>query len=188
LKAENKNHTGTEEYNYFQGVLFPANEVQILAYNRVVKDLNGLSDGEFLKRVDTEFEITPDADPAPAEQGLISMYLGGKWYGLKLRKEVTKPIRAIDGLDISVLHDRLLAPVLEIEDLRTNHSIDFVGGGRGTDELRRLVDEGHAAVAFSMFPISIEDLIQISDGGEIMPPKSTWFEPKLRDGLLSHLI
>ncbi len=188
LRAENRNHAGSEEYNYFQGVLFPATEVQILPYNRVVKDLNGLSAKAFLNRVETEFEITPQADPAPPEQGSMSMYLDGTWYGLKLRKEVTKPIRAIDGLDVSVLQEKLLAPVLEMEDLRTDDRIDFVGGVRGTDELARLVDEGQAAVAFSMFPITVEDLMQISDGGEVMPPKSTWFEPKLRDGLLSHLI
>lgn len=188
LKAENQNHSGAEEYNYFQGVLFPASEVQILPYNRVVKGLNGLSTKAFVKRVETEFEITPQADPTPPEPGSISMYVDGTWYGLKLRKEVTKPIRAIDGLDVSILQEKLLGPVLEIEDIRTDERIDFVGGIRGTAELARLVDEGQATVAFSMFPISVEDLMQISDGGEIMPPKSTWFEPKLRDGLLSHLI
>lgn len=188
LRSENKEHTGNEEYNFFQCVLFPADEVRILPYNRIVTELNGLSPDEFLKRVEAEFEVTPDAEPSPAGRGLMSMYLDGRWYGLILRKEVTKPIRIIDGLDVSTLQEKLLGPILEIEDLRTDPRIDFVGGIRGIEELERLVDSGRAVVAFSLFPTTVEDLMQISDAGEIMPPKSTWFEPKLRDGLLSHLI
>jgi uncharacterized protein (DUF1015 family) len=188
LAEANKDHTGNEEYNFFQCVLFPAGQVKILPYNRVLKQLNGLSSSEFLEKVEEEFEITPDGNAEPAARGLMSMYLDGRWYGLRLRKEVTKPIRAIDGLDVSILQDKLLAPVLEIEDIRTDPRIDFVGGIRGVAELERLVDSGKAVVGFSLFPTTVEDLMHISDAGEIMPPKSTWFEPKLRDGLLIHLI
>ncbi|MEP7271597.1 MAG: DUF1015 family protein [Acidobacteriota bacterium] len=188
LRAQNKDHTGNEEYNFFQCVLFPADEVRILPYNRTIKSLNGMSPEEFLTRVEVEFEITSDADPTPPARGLMSLYINGRWFGLRLRKEVTKPIRIIDGLDVSILQDKLLAPTLEIEDLRTDQRIDFVGGIRGTEELERLVNNGTAVAAFSLFPTTVEDLMQISDAGEIMPPKSTWFEPKLRDGLLSHLI
>ena len=188
LSAANKDHNGTEEYNFVQCVLFPSDQVKILAYNRVVRELNGISKEDFLKQVEIEFEITPDANPEPTERGHVSMYLDGGWYGLRLRKEVTKPIRAIDGLDVSILQDKLLAPVLEIDDIRTDPRIDFVGGIRGVKELERLVDSGAAVVGFSLFPTTVDDLMQISDAGEIMPPKSTWFEPKLRDGLLSHLI
>lgn len=188
LRSASKDHSGNEEYNFFQCVLFPADQVRILPYNRVIKVLNGLTPEDFLKKVEVEFEITPDDRPQPPARGLMSMYLGGRWYGLRLRKEVTKPIRIIDGLDVSILQDKLLAPVLEIEDVRTDQRIDFVGGIRGVAELARLVDSGKAVVAFSLYPTTVEDLMKISDAGEIMPPKSTWFEPKLRDGLLSHLI
>jgi uncharacterized protein (DUF1015 family) len=116
------------------------------------------------------------------------MYLNGRWYGLKLRSDVTKRLRVIDRLDVSVLQDLLLAPVLGVQDLRADKRIDFIGGGRGTEELERLVNSGRFAVAFSLHPTTVDDLMEISDAGEIMPPKSTWFEPKLRDGLLSHLI
>lgn len=188
LQSKNSNHTGNEEYNFFECVLFPANQVRILAYNRTVGQLNGLSGEQFLRRLDTEFEVTPDSEPVPPTAGLFSMYLDGRWYGLRLRKEVTKPIRVIDGLDVSILQDKLLAPLLGIDDPRSDKRLDFVGGVRGTDELKRLVDSKRAAVAFSLFPTTVEELMQTSDAGEIMPPKSTWFEPKLRDGLLSHLI
>jgi uncharacterized protein (DUF1015 family) len=188
LAAGNKQHTGKEEYNFFQCVLFPADQVKILPYNRVVRQLNGLTNVEFLTKVEVEFEITPDAPAEPPARGLISMYLDGRWYGLRLRKEVTKPIRAIDGLDVSILQDKLLAPVLDIEDVRTDPRIDFVGGIRGIKEIERIVNSGKAVAGFSLFPTTVEDLMQISDAGEIMPPKSTWFEPKLRDGLLIHLI
>jgi uncharacterized protein (DUF1015 family) len=188
LASGNKEHTGNEEYNFFQCVLFPADQVKILPYNRVVRQLNGLTNEEFLKKIEVEFEVTPDAPAEPPARGLMSMYLGGRWFGLNLRKEVTKPIRAIDSLDVSILQDKLLAPVLEIEDVRTDPRIDFVGGIRGVGEIERIVDSGKAVVGFSLFPTTVDDLMHISDVGEIMPPKSTWFEPKLRDGLLIHLI
>ena len=126
--------------------------------------------------------------PAPTEHGNISMYLGGKWYGLKLKPEATQPLSIIDRLDVSVLQDRVLAPILGIADVRTDKRIDFIGGIRGTAELERWVDSGQAVVTFSMFATTLDELMVVSDANEIMPPKSTWFEPKLRDGLLSHLI
>jgi len=150
--------------------------------------LNGYSVEDFMKEVERQFEITPDAPAAPSQPGRFSMYLAGRWYGLKLNNEVTRPLDVIDQLDVSILQNRLIAPVLAIQDLRTDKRIDFIGGIRGTAELERLVNSGKAAVAFSMYPTTLDDLMNVSDAGEIMPPKSTWFEPKLRDGLLSHLI
>ncbi len=188
LQKQNQNHTGNEEYNFFQCVLFPADQLRILAYNRVVKDLNGYSPDDFLKEVEREFEVRLDVDPIPRKHNRFAMYLGGRWYGLKLKSDVTRRFKATDRLDVSVLQDLLLAPVLGVQDPRTDKRIDFVGGIRGARELERLVNEGKAAVAFSMYPTSLDELMEISDAGEIMPPKSTWFEPKLRDGLLSHLI
>lgn len=188
LRANNPNHTGNEEYNFFQCVLFPADQLRILAYNRVVKDLNGYSQADFLKEVEREFEIRENVDPIPQKHNRFAMYLSGRWYGLKLRGDVTKKMKVTDRLDVSVLQDSLLAPVLGIQDPRTDKRIDFVGGIRGARELERLVNEGKAAVGFSLYPTTLNELMEISDAGEIMPPKSTWFEPKLRDGLLSHLI
>ena len=188
LQKQNPNHKGDEEYNFFQCVLFPSDQVRILAYNRAVKDLNGYSPEDFLKEVEREFEIRLDVDPIPRKHNRFAMYLGGHWYGLKLQNDVTKRFKVTDRLDVSVLQDLLLAPVLGVQDPRTDKRIEFVGGIRGTRELERLVDSGKFAVAFSMYPTSLDELMEISDAGEIMPPKSTWFEPKLRDGLLSHLI
>ena len=188
LKETGFSFIGNEEYNFFQCVLFPDNQLQILPYNRVVKDLNGLSKDEFLSRVRESFLVAKDATPSPKARDEWSMYLDGRWYGLALRPDVTRPTGAVESLDVSILQDRLLAPILGIKDIRTDKRIDFVGGIRGTAELERLVNEGKAAVAFSLFATTIDDLLKVSDAGEIMPPKSTWFEPKLRDGLLSHEI
>jgi uncharacterized protein (DUF1015 family) len=188
LRSQNIAHTGAEEYNFFQCVIFPSDELRILPYNRAVKDLNHYSPEDFLKEVGAEFEITPDADPRPTKRNHFSMYINGRWYGLKLKGEVTKRIKMADRLDVSALQNELLAPILGIQDVRTDKRIDFIGGVRGTQELERLVDSGRFAVAFSLYPTTIDELIEVSDAGEIMPPKSTWFEPKLRDGLLSHLI
>jgi uncharacterized protein (DUF1015 family) len=188
LRAQNIAHTGNEEYNFFQCVIFPSDELHILPYNRVVKDLNHYSTEDFLKEVESAFEIRPDADPRPAKRNNFSMYLNGRWYGLKLKGEVTRRIKIADRLDVSALQNEMLAPILGIQDIRTDKRIDFIGGVRGTQELERLVDSGRFAVAFSLYPTTIDELMEISDAGEIMPPKSTWFEPKLRDGLLSHLI
>lgn len=188
LQAQNPQHTGEEEYNFFQCVIFPADQLQILPYNRAVKDLNGHTRAEFLDALQFTFHVTEGAAPAPTEHGNYAMYLGGKWYGLRLKLDATQPLGVINRLDVSVLQDRLLAPILGIADPRTDKRIDFIGGIRGTAELERLVNEGSAAVAFSMFATSLDELMMVSDANEIMPPKSTWFEPKLRDGLLSHLI
>lgn len=188
LKEQSFGHTGDEEYNFFLTVIFPDDQLQILPYNRVVKDLNGQSRDEFLGRVKQVFSVTDDGTPKPAQPGTWSMYLDGKWYELGLQSEVKKPGGLVDSLDVSVLQDRLLDPILGIKDVRTDKRIDFVGGLRGTKELERLVDGGKAAVAFSLHATTVEDLIRVSDAGEIMPPKSTWFEPKLRDGLLIHVI
>jgi uncharacterized protein (DUF1015 family) len=188
LRSQNIAHTGDEEYNFFQCVIFPSDELRILSYNRVVEDLNHYSPEDFLKEVESEFEITPDADPRPTKRNHFSMYLNGRWYGLKLKAAVTKRIKVADRLEVSVLQNELLTPILGIQDVRTDKRIDFIGGVRGTQELERLVDSGRFAVAFSLYPTTLDELMEISDAGEIMPPKSTWFEPKLRDGLLSHLI
>ncbi|HEU4766710.1 MAG TPA: DUF1015 family protein [Pyrinomonadaceae bacterium] len=181
-------HTGDEDYNYFLTVIFPDSQLQILAYNRIVKDLNGMSKDEFLDAVRRQFTISERAEPSPEQRGNWSMYLDGKWYGLQLSPEATLPTGTVQSLDVSVLQDRLLDPVLGIKDVRTDKRIDFVGGLRGTKELERLVNEGKAAVAFSMHPTTVAELLMVSDANEIMPPKSTWFEPKLRDGLLIHSI
>lgn len=188
LQSQNPNHTGEEEYNFFQCVIFPDDQLRILPYNRAVKDLNGHTPEAFLEALQFSFQITENAAPSPTERGHFAMYLGGKWYGLKLKPEATQPLSIIDRLDVSILQDRLLSPILGIADPRTDKRIDFIGGIRGTEELERLVNNGQAAVAFSMFATTLEELMAVSDANEIMPPKSTWFEPKLRDGLLSHLI
>lgn len=188
LREQSFTHTGNEDYNYFLTVIFPDSQVQILAYNRVVRDLNGLSKEAFLEAIKQQFTITQNANPEPPERGHWSMYLDGHWYGLTLSPSATLPASTVSSLDVSVLQDRLLDPVLGIKDVRTDKRIDFVGGLRGTKELERLVDEGKAAVAFSMYPTTVSELLMVSDANEIMPPKSTWFEPKLRDGLLIHTI
>ena len=179
---------GNEEYNFFQCVLFPDKQLQILPYNRIVRDLNELSPKEFLARIHESFVVTETAAASPAERGQWSMYLDGRWYGLTLPSDATTPSGVVESLDVSILQDRLLDPILGIKDIRTDKRIDFVGGIRGTEELEELVNDGKAAVAFSLYPTTIEDLLRVSDAGEIMPPKSTWFEPKLRDGLLIHQI
>ncbi len=188
LKEQSFAHTGKEDYNYFLTVIFPDSQVQILAYNRTVLDLNGLTPEQFLDEIRTQFTITENATPEPPARGNWSMYVGGKWYGLQLSPAATLPTGTVAALDVSILQDRLLDPILGIKDVRTDKRVDFIGGLRGTKELERLVDEGKAAVAFSLFPTTVEELLMVSDANEIMPPKSTWFEPKLRDGLLIHTI
>ena len=188
LKEQSFAHTGKEDYNYFLTVIFPDSQVQILAYNRTVHDLNGLTKEEFLDEIRSQFTITENASPEPAQRGHWSMYLDGKWYGLQLSPAATQPAGTVQSLDVSILQDRLLDPILGVKDVRTDKRVDFIGGLRGTKELERLVDEGKAAVAFSLFPTTVAELLMVSDANEIMPPKSTWFEPKLRDGLLIHTI
>ena len=191
-RAELKEHgfafIGTEEFNFFLAVMFPDNQLQILPYNRVVRDLNGLSREDFLRQVGQTFEVSRNGAPAPPSRGQWSMHLGGQWYGLSLPAKAPRPVGTVAALDVSILQDRLLDPILGIKDIRTDKRVDFVGGIRGPEELQALVNQGRAAVAFSLYPTTIEDLLRVSDAGEIMPPKSTWFEPKLRDGLLVHCI
>ncbi|MCH8032933.1 MAG: DUF1015 domain-containing protein [Bacteroidetes bacterium] len=191
-RKANPNHTGKEEYNYFIAVIFPGEQLHIMPYNRVIFDLNGNSKEEFLNKVSEKFELQKSAKKDPTARRSFGMYLDGEWYGLKARDSVlasnSLSISVGAKLDASILQNFLLNPVLGIEDQRTSNRIDFIGGIRGTMELEKLVDMGKAAVAFSMFPVSIDDLMNISDAGEVMPPKSTWFEPKLRDGLLTYMI
>jgi len=188
LKEQSFSNSGNEEYNFFLTVIFPHDQLQILPYNRVVKDLNGHSKEEFLSSLQQAFLISDQGNPSPAERGHWSMYFDRQWYGLALQQNGARPSSAVSSLDVAILQDQLLDPILGIKDVRTDKRIDFVGGLRGTKELERLVDEGKAAVAFSLFPTTVEDLLRVSDAGEVMPPKSTWFEPKLRDGLLIHTI
>jgi uncharacterized protein (DUF1015 family) len=177
------------EADTFLAVAFPDNQVQILPYNRVVKDLGGLAIDDFLKAVRARFEIGP-GPATPVRKHDIAMYVGGVWYTLTARRPAAAHGAAeiTSALDVTVLQEDLLGPVLGIGDIRTDTRIEFVGGARGTRELERFVQSGSAAVAFSMYPIGVDDLMTVSDAGAIMPPKSTWFEPKLRDGLLIHVI
>ncbi|MGI9108329.1 MAG: DUF1015 domain-containing protein, partial [Pyrinomonadaceae bacterium] len=189
LRDKNPQHTGDEEYNRFLTVIFPSDQMQILPYNRVVRDLHGMSPEEFLAAVGEKFHIEEGTAVVP-ERGSWSMYLKQRWYKLSLLDGAPEmqPDDPTVALDVSVLQDRLLDPILGIKDVRTDKRIDFVGGIRGTAELEKLVNEGRAQVAFSLSPTTIEDLLKVSDANGIMPPKSTWFEPRLRDGLLIHQI
>lgn len=184
--AQNPNHTGNEAYNYFMAVHFPDNQLQIIDYNRVVKDLNGLNPSEFLEKIDENFGITQISGSIVKPEKLhdFSMYLDGKWYGLTAKKPTYNDDSPIDSLDVSVLSKYILEPILNIINLRTDTRIDFVGGIRGLSELSKRVDSGEMAVAFALFPVSMNQLMNIADTGNIMPPKVTWFEPKLRSGLV----
>jgi uncharacterized protein (DUF1015 family) len=179
-----------EEYNYVIAGMFPDTDLRIMPYNRIVRDLNNLSEEEFWQRLKENFTVSETDDAKPEKRGEICVYLGGKWRKIHLgttanSSDEENPHHA---LDVSILQEHILEPILGIEDIQTDKRIEFIGGIRGTDELERLVDAGKAKIAFSMYPTSIEDLFEVSDAGGIMPPKSTWFEPKLRDGLLIHLI
>lgn len=182
-RERNPAHTGSEDYNWFLSVLFPAGELKILPYNRVVLDLNGLRPAEALARIEARFGLVKGASPAPAGPGEVSLYLGGAWHGLRCPADPAAD--PVARLDVSVLQEKLLAPIFGIDDPRTSKRIDFVGGIRGTGELVRRVDKGGGA-AFSMHPVTVAQLMDIADAGQIMPPKSTWFEPKLRSGLFIH--
>ncbi|MBK9156465.1 MAG: DUF1015 domain-containing protein [Chloracidobacterium sp.] len=188
LKESNPGHTGEEDYNFMMAGIFPSEDLSILAYNRVVRDLNGHSPEQLLEQLASTFIVDHDAGREPKERGRFSMYLDGKWYGLRYNVNYFREPDPLERLDVEILQKNVLGPILGIGDPRTDERISFVGGGRGIDELERLVNNGDFAVAFSMFPTTMEDLFAISDAGEIMPPKSTWFEPKLKDGLLVHLI
>ena len=178
--------TGGEEFNFFLSVIFPDNELAILPYNRAVKDLNGYTEDLFMDRLYRSFDVKDDGFKTPVKRGNISMYFKGRWYTLA----PLFPIKddPVDSLDVKILQDHLLQPILGIDNPRTDERIKFIGGIRGTRELEKLVDSGENAVAFSMYPTSIHELMKVADAGKIMPPKSTWFEPKLRDGLLVHSI
>ncbi len=177
---------GEEEFNFYLSVLFPEDQLHIMDYNRLVKDLNGMSEGEFLSSLAEKFDIEPcNAAVKPNAAHTFGMYLGGKWYLLKAKDCIIKD-DAVDGLDVSILQNEVLLPLLGIGDARTDKRIDFVGGIRGIEELERRVDSGEMYLAFSMYPTSMEELLRVADEGKIMPPKSTWFEPKLRSGIFIH--
>jgi uncharacterized protein (DUF1015 family) len=178
---------GPGEHERFLAVAFPDTQMQVLPYHRVVRDLQGQSAEAFRAALAQRFAVTAGGPATPARKGIIAMYLAGAWWSVDLGP-VPPGLTPDAGLDVSRLQDGILTPLLGIADIRTDKRIDFVGGIRGTGELERLVDSGQFAVAFSLFPVSVDDLMRISDAGGIMPPKSTWFEPKLRDGVLSHLV
>ncbi|MFZ2490209.1 MAG: DUF1015 family protein [Thermoanaerobaculia bacterium] len=182
-RAGNPNPTGDESYESFMAVLFPHDQLKILDYNRVVKDLAGMTEEQFLARVAERFDVAPATERAPGKPATFGMFLGGKWFSLTAKPGSFPASDPIGSLDVSILQENLLAPVLGIQDVRTDKRIDFVGGIRGMDELERRVKNGWA-VAFSLYPTSLEQLMSVADAGRIMPPKSTWFEPKLRSGLL----
>ena len=185
-KSANPDHTGEEDYNWFLAVNFPASQLKILPYNRLVFDLNGHSNEDFLEKVKAVATVTEDVDPSPDQVGKVSMFFNNRWYGLKF--EPDESLDPVSRLDISRLQDSILDPILGIDDPRTSTRIDFVGGIRGTEELEKRVGQGDGPVAFSMYPVTVEQLMDIADAGQTMPPKSTWFEPKLRSGLFIHTI
>lgn len=185
MKASNPNHTGKEEYNFFLAVSFPDDQVKILPYNRVIKKLP-VNKKVFLASLEKIFDFEPKASPSPIKKGQVSLYMSSKWITLSFKPEQSSANNPIDSLDVSLLQNKVLNPLLGIKDPRTDKNIDFVGGIRGTKELERLVDSAKADCAFSMYPVLIEEVLAIADNGEIMPPKSTWFEPKLRSGLFVH--
>ena len=188
-RERNPAHRGTEEYNFFVGALFPHTQARIMDYNRVVKGLNGLSQEELSRRIEANFEVTPDFEAkSPSRPHEFGMYLKGKWLRLRMKEERFGQRELIETLDVWLLQDQLLSPVLGIQDQTTDKRIKFVGGVRGVAELERLVNSGEFDVAFSMVPPALKDLMDISDAGQIMPPKSTWFEPKLLSGVFVHLL
>ncbi|MBD3616777.1 MAG: DUF1015 domain-containing protein [Gracilimonas sp.] len=180
MASQNPGHTGKEEYNYFPAVLFPMDQMEILAYNRIILS----TPDNFLEQLKKEFTLSKNVKPVPSKKGMVSFYINDNWYGLTLKaSEKNDPV---SNLDITLLQNQVLEPLLDIKDQRTDPNIDFVGGIRGTDELEKLVDTGEASLGISLYPTSIEELLDVSDAGLLMPPKSTWFEPKLRSGLLIH--
>jgi uncharacterized protein (DUF1015 family) len=188
-KAKNPNHSGEEPYNYFLSVIFPHNQMQILDYNRVIRDLNGLQAEEFLQQLQDSFSVEASGTPVkPARPAEFGMYLDRQWYRLRLNPERIPSDDPVGRLDVSLLASNLIEPLLGISDPRRDSRIDFVGGIRGLEGLEKRVDSGEMRLAFSLFPTSMEDLMAVADAGEVMPPKSTWFEPKLADGLVSHLL
>ena len=187
LKEANPHHTGQEEYNFFMAVLFPDDQLKIYDYNRVVQDLNGLDEEKFLEKLSHQFDIQKDdfSKIKPSKIREFAMYLPGQWYRLT-PKDAKRSADPVADLDVTILSDLILEPILNIGDLRKSNRIDFVGGIRGLSELSRRVDSGEMATAFALYPVSMDQLLSIADAGEIMPPKTTWFEPKLRSGLFVH--
>ena len=187
---QNPNHSGNEDYNFFMAVHFPDDQLQIIDYNRVVKNLNGWSETEFLEKISESFEVENMGKQIwkPSKLHEFSMYLAGNWYKLTARKGTYNDDDPIEVLDVTILSGKILEPLLNIKDLRTSKNIDFVGGIRGLEELKQRVDSGEMKAAFALFPVSMQQLINIADSGNIMPPKTTWFEPKLRSGLVIHTL
>ncbi len=185
-RAENLAHTGDEAYNYFLTVIFPDNQMQILDYNRVITDLNGLSEAEFLTQVSLNFHVEKvETAYKPQQAAEFGMYLNNQWYKLSIANIPSDPVKS---LDVSLLADNLIAPILNITDPRRDKRIDFVGGIRGLQALEKRVNSGEMQVAFALYPTSLDALMAVADAGKVMPPKSTWFEPKLADGLVSHVL
>jgi uncharacterized protein (DUF1015 family) len=187
-RAANPGHTGEEEYNWFLAVLFPASQLRILPYNRLVRDLHGLTPAGFLERLANLGTVTPTADPVPTRPGTMAFYVGGGWHRLEVAPALIDRADPIGSLDVSLLQSLVLTPLLGIGDPRTDTRIDFVGGIRGAAELERRVNAGEMALGVSMYPTTLEQLMAVSDAGQIMPPKSTWFEPKLKSGLFVHMM
>ena len=187
-RAENPDYTGDEEFNYFLAVVFSDHELKILDYNRLVKDLNGLSEDNFFEKIKEKFDIESVGDEIyhPRAKAEFGMYFQNEWYKLTAKPDTFDPNDPVNSLDVAIMQNNLLQPILGIEDPRTDQRIDFVGGIRGLVELERRVDNGEMKVAFSMYPTSISELFDVADANELMPPKSTWFEPKLRSGLFIH--
>jgi uncharacterized protein (DUF1015 family) len=189
-RENNPSHSGTEEYNFFMAVHFPDDQLQIIDYNRVIKDLNGLAPHEVIAKLEKGFIVTEKGSKIYKPQKLhnFSMYLDGKWFSLTARDGTYDDNDPIGGLDVTILTNQILSPILDIQDLRRSKRIDFVGGIRGLGELKKRVNSGEMKVAFALYPVSMKQLISIADSGNIMPPKTTWFEPKLRSGLVIHLL
>jgi uncharacterized protein (DUF1015 family) len=188
-RAKYPGHTGQEEYNFFLTVIFPESQLNIMPYNRAVKDLNGQSLAEFIVHIKSSFEVVAARETViPQSRHNFGMYLDGHWYNLHARDSIINEADTVDRLDVSILQNNLMSPLLGIHNPRTDKRIHFVGGIRGNDELVKLVDSGEYAVAFSLYPTSVSELIELADQDQIMPPKSTWFEPKLRSGLVVHLL
>jgi len=187
-KEANPNHTGKEEYNFFLAVVFPASQLYIMDYNRIIKDLHGNTPEQFIQKLQSDFDVQKTGNKKPKSKHEFCMYLGNEWYTLKAKKGSFDEKNPVKSLDVSILQENVLTKLLDITDPRTDKRIDFVGGIRGVEELeRRCKDDGYM-LAFSMFPTSMEDLMSVADSNNIMPPKSTWFEPKLRSGVVMHLL
>jgi uncharacterized protein (DUF1015 family) len=185
-RAANPRHRGDEEYNWFLAVLFPADQLTIMPYNRVVRDLGGKTPAQVLQALRQAGRVTPADHPEPPRPGTFGVYLAGAWYRLELPEKSIDRTDPIGSLDVSLLQEKVLGPILGVGDPRTDKRLDFVGGIRGTEELERRVNSGEMAIAFSLYPTTVDQLMAVSDAGTIMPPKSTWFEPKLRSGLFVH--